>query len=314
MRRAIVLGLLQGPTEMAPVSSSAHTALLARLLTDARHEDPAFAKSFEVALHAGTAMALAAEMRADLGASLLCVCAHKPPGRRGRGALSWLALSALPPVLAGYLFERPIERRLAAPPAIAAGLLIGAAAMALADRRPGTRRIEQTWAGDALGLGLAQAAALAPGVSRRGATLAAARAQGFTRTDADKLSWLAGIPVIIAASTLKGLRLLHGEAVAPAQRARLLAGASASFASTLLSVRLARRMRLAAAPLAPFCLYRVLLAALSITFLRGDRNSQPTKPTLKGRLSQKISSPRRPLPALVRPKLTATGMHRASSR
>lgn len=290
MRRAILLGLLQGPTEMAPVSSSAHTALLQRLSRGGA-PDPSFAKSFEVALHAGTAAALALQMGPRLRDSFQRTCADpgdRSPGRRvGRVLASTparrmavlgltarrmavlgptarrmavLGLTALPPTLAGYLLQRPIERRGSGARPIALGLTGGAVAMCAADRRDGSRGIEQAGAKDALAIGAAQAIALMPGVSRRGATLTAARLRGFSRADADELSWLAAVPVILGACTLKGARLASERGLTGEQRAALLAGAGASFASTLLSARLQARLRLGRMPLAPFSVYRVLLA------------------------------------------------------
>jgi undecaprenyl-diphosphatase len=257
MRRAILLGLLQGPTEMAPVSSSAHTALLQRSLGRSSR-DPSYAKSFEVALHGGTALALALQMGGRLRRSGKRACADagdRAPAQR----LVALGLSALPPALAGYALEGPIERRGSGSRSISAGLLAGAVAMGIADRRGGQRRIEQAGAADALALGLAQASALMPGVSRRGATLAAARLRGFSRADADELSWLAAIPVILGACALKGSRLLR-KPPSGQQRAALLAGAGTAFASTLASAQVQSRLRMGHWPLAPFCVYRMLLA------------------------------------------------------
>lgn len=257
MRRAILLGLLQGPTEMAPVSSSAHTALLQRTFGQSPQE-PSQAKSFEVALHGGTAIALALQMRGRLR-HIYGRAGADAGGRARAQRLRILGLSALPPALAGYALERPIERRGSGPRPIAAGLLLGAVAMGIADRRGGQRQIEQTGAADALALGLAQAAALMPGVSRRGATLAAARLRGFSRAGADELSWLSAIPVILGACALKGSRLLR-DPPSSQQRGTLLAGASAAFASTLASAQMQSRLRVGRWPLAPFCVYRVALA------------------------------------------------------
>src|SRR4051812_36694100 len=173
LRHAVALGLLQGPAELLPVSSSAHTTLLpwlagwplARLDGEAR-------KSFEVALHAGATAALAIEMRAELTARA------RAGGARG----AWvLALSLVPAALSGYALRDVIERRLGGPRSIAAGLAAGAVAMALADARVGGRGAGDARAADGLALGVAQAAALVPGVSRHGATLAAARMRGFDR-------------------------------------------------------------------------------------------------------------------------------------
>lgn len=269
MRRAIVLGLLQGPTEMAPISSSAHTALLRRRWRgqhghwDGCGRGSAFRKSFEVALHGGTVCALLLSMGGPLRRVLQRSCSQA--GEQAmRRRLGTLALSLLPPALAGALLERPIERRLDGRSPIAIGLLVGAIAMALADRREGRRTVEQADLGDGLALGLAQAVALAPGVSRRGATLATARLRGFTRRDADALSWLVALPVIAGACALKSVRLAYGRPLPAQQRQELSAGICASFLSTLASARLLQGP-LSRSPLAPFCLYRIALALLILT-------------------------------------------------
>jgi undecaprenyl-diphosphatase len=118
-----------------------------------------------------------------------------------------------------------------------------------------------------LALGLAQAAALFPGVSRRGATLSAARACGFGRTDADILSWHAALPVILGASALKGIQSAGLELPSGA-RAALLAGGVAAFLSTLASARLLRREPRDRRSLLACSIYRCLLAALVTRRLR----------------------------------------------
>ena len=122
-------------------------------------------------------------------------------------ALASAALALAPPALVGYLMEQRLERRPSGPRALAAGLAVGAAAMAWADTRPETRSLADFGPRDGLALGLAQALALLPGVSRNGATLTAARARGFAREDAQALSWRAGLPVIAGAAGLKVFRL-----------------------------------------------------------------------------------------------------------
>src|SRR5262249_51390919 len=131
-----------------------------------------------------------------------------------------IALSFLPPALLGVALEKPIQRRLGGPMATAVGLLAGAAGMVAADPRPqlpdkgraadGRREPRAgggAAAGDGLALGLAQAAALAPGVSRNGATLTAARWRGFTRQHSNMLSRTVALPVIVGAAALKAARL-----------------------------------------------------------------------------------------------------------
>jgi undecaprenyl-diphosphatase len=265
LRHAVALGLLQGPTELLPVSSSAHTALIPWLAGWSYTElDAQLRKAFEVALHGGSALALAIDMRKEL------MGAMRPLDRR-RVAL--VALSLAPPATAGYALRGLIERRLGGPRSIAGALLAGAVAMALADARraPVTRRLEDADARDGLALGLAQAVALIPGVSRSGATLATARARGFSRRDAQTLSWRAALPVILAASALEGQRLARRGVPRDARRA-FAAGGGAAFLSTLASARLLRR-----APrrrrLLPWSIYRCMLALVVIRRLRRAENS-----------------------------------------
>jgi undecaprenyl-diphosphatase len=265
LRHAVVLGLLQGPTELLPVSSSAHTTLIPRLAGWSHAElDPELRKSFEVALHAGAGAALAIDMRTEL------IGAARTLDKR-RAAM--IGLSLAPPALAGYVLERPIERHLGGPCSIAAGLIAGAIAMALADLRPGrgARHQQEAGPGDGLALGLAQTAALAPGVSRNGATLTVARARGFMREDAQALSWHAALPVILGAVTLKGWRLLRG-GVPDGTWPVLAAGAGGAFVSTAASARLLRRPAVSARGLLPYAVYRCTIAAIAIVRLRSAQN------------------------------------------
>ncbi len=301
LRHALALGLVQGPTELLPVSSSAHTELLpwlagwpyARLEGERR-------KAFEVALHAGAGLALALHMRREL----LADAARIGPRRAGV-----IALSLAPAALAGYALERPIEQRLGGPRSIALGLVTGAIAMAVADRpisprqapyhhrytdpadehthqpdprdpdvRPGRsgRAVPDATAIDGLALGLAQALALAPGVSRNGATLTAARARGFSRKAAQTLSWHTGLPVLLGASALKAVRL-HRAHLEREERATLALGGASALASTLVSARLLDRRLREGQALWPYSLYRWALAAAVLARVRGDAARTPPK-------------------------------------
>jgi undecaprenyl-diphosphatase len=262
LRHALALGLAHGPAELLPISSSAHTALLPWLVGwPYPRIDAGRRKRFEVALHTGAGLALAIHMRGELRGELAGLDA-----RRARVTL----LAIAPPALAGYALQSPIERRLGGPRSIAAGLLAGGAAMALADRGKGARRREDAQARDGLALGFAQAGALIPGVSRNGATLAAARALGFARADAQSLSWHAGLPVILGASALAAAHL-RGAGVAPEERATLALGGGGAFLSTLFSARLLRSRLRDGQALAPFAVYRCLLAVLVLVRLRRRR-------------------------------------------
>jgi undecaprenyl-diphosphatase len=115
---------------------------------------------------------------------------------------------------------------------------------------------------------VAQACALMPGVSRNGATLAAARARGFTRTGANALSRHVALPVIVGATALKGARLLR-RGVPPPLRRAFAAGAASAFVSTLGSTWLIDHVE-RDRPLAPYAAYRLALAAL-VTLRRARR-------------------------------------------
>jgi undecaprenyl-diphosphatase len=247
----LALGLLQGPAELLPISSSAHVEVLpwllgwrhAALAGDAR-------KEVEVALHAGTALALV------LGGEA-----------RGR---HWLGLAALlPPAAAAMLLERAIEERLGGPGSVAAGLAAGGIAMALADRRPARRRSADATPADAAWLGLAQAAALVPGVSRSGMTRAAARVRGFDRAGAASLSREVALPVLTGAAVLKGVRLLQRRPGRATVRA-LAAGTLAAAASTTVALR-AERAFSGRMPYAVWAAYRLGLAA-AILAVRQNRS------------------------------------------
>jgi undecaprenyl-diphosphatase len=242
---------LHGPAELLPISSSAHVALVPWLRGwDYGELDPELRKEFEVALHAGTAAALLIVLRAELGDFVRT---------RSPRLLALLGLASAPAALAGYMLERPIERRLGTPATIAAGLLGGGLVLAWADRTPGIRASTDAGVGDALWLGIAQACALVPGVSRSGATLAAARRRGFGREDAGRLSRHVALPVIAGATLLKAGRL-YRRGLAPGTAAPLAVGLTASFGSTLASARLIRLLE-GDHSLAPWAAYRIVLAA-----------------------------------------------------
>lgn len=261
VRRAIALGLIQGPAELLPVSSSAHLVLVPWLAGwDWDGLDPELRKSFEVALHAGAAAALLIGQRRVIADELRSFDAR-------RAAV--LMLSFAPPALVGYTMERSIERRLGGPRTTAIGLLAGAAAMVIADRRPQRRGRGEATTLDGLALGIAQAAALAPGVSRNGATLAAARWRCFTREQANLLSRTVALPIIVGAAVLKGARL-HGRGTDPSLRKAVGVGVAASFASALASQRLIRQVERDRA-LWPYAAYRAGLAAIVLARLRRVR-------------------------------------------
>jgi undecaprenyl-diphosphatase len=258
---ALVLGALHGPAELLPISSSGHVTLVPWLLGwDYDRLDPELRKSFEVALHAGTAAALLITLRAEVVDALEVISPR---------LVGLIALSFAPPAIVGYKLERVIERHFGTPPTVAAGLVGGSIVMAWADRTPQRRRASEAGARDALYLGLAQACALVPGVSRNGATLAVARWRRFTREDANRLSRHVALPVIAGATVLKGVRLAR-RGLPPRTGLPFAVGATASFISTLGSTWLIRQVERDRS-LLPYAAYRIALAGTVLWRLHRQR-------------------------------------------
>jgi undecaprenyl-diphosphatase len=254
LAEAVALGALHGPAELMPVSSSGHVSLAPWLLRwDYARADPDVRKAFEVALHAGTAAALLIALRDEVRDTVAGMTAARA---------GWLALATAPAGLVGLVLEGPIERRLGTPATVAVGMIGGAAAMAVADRRPQERREDDAGWADALWLGLAQACALYPGVSRNGATLTAARLRRFAREDANRLSRRLALPVIGGATGLKALRLAR-RGLPPATAPAFAAGAAVAFASTLACTRAIRQVERDRS-LAPYWTYRLALGGLAL--------------------------------------------------
>jgi undecaprenyl-diphosphatase len=236
--------------------------------------DPELRKSFEVALHAGTASALLIGLRKEVAEYL-----------REFGAINVVSLvvSFAPAALTAYVFERPIERRLGEPGPVAAALLAGSVAMAIADGRPQERTRDEVTLVDALVIGVAQACALAPGISRNGATLTAARWRRFKRRDANVISRQIALPVIVGAAALKGVRIAKRGGIPPDVARGMAAGAGAAFVSTLVSMRLIKMLERGRS-LAPYAAYRATLALAVLSRRRnagvqtGEALELPTAP------------------------------------
>ena len=254
IRHAVALGVIQGTAELLPVSSSAHLAVIPRLLGwPYARLGPELRKAFEVALHAGTATALAVVLRGEIAQAV-----RELDRPRALGA----ALVLTPPAVAGLVLERPIERRLGAPRHVATVQIVAGLVLAAADRRPADRSHSAARPIDDLLLGLAQAVALVPGVSRNGAALTAARLRRVDRAGANRLSRDAALPVLIAAAGLKGARLAR-RGMPAGLGAPFTAGFAAALLSAIASRRLLERFEHASS-YAPLAAYRLAFGLLAI--------------------------------------------------
>jgi undecaprenyl-diphosphatase len=209
--QAIVLGLVQGATEFAPVSSSGHLILVPWIFGWGLIGDTDVQKSFDVALHVGTLIGALVYFREDVVRyatawfrSLRTRRLSTPDER-----IAWaLFIGTIPGAIAGALFENVIQEQLGAPWLIAVMLIAFGVVLVLVDRRARSdRRFDSIGPREGLLLGTAQALALQPGVSRSGVTITAARAMGLDRESAARFSFLLSLPIIAGAGAYKAVDL-----------------------------------------------------------------------------------------------------------
>jgi undecaprenyl-diphosphatase len=205
MFEAIILGILQGLTEFIPVSSSAHLILFPWFF---KWQGIVNTLSFAVALHFGTLLALLVYFRKDW-AELLKSFSQK-------GSLFWIIIIAtIPAAVAGILLHDWIEHQ-RNPLLIAFTLCLVSVFMILSERNYDESKrfsLEKINLKNALFIGIAQACALIPGVSRSGITIVAGLTRGMKRADAARFSFLLGTPVIAGASIMEGANLIGKESL-----------------------------------------------------------------------------------------------------
>jgi undecaprenyl-diphosphatase len=214
---AILLGIVQGFTEFLPISSSAHLVLLPWMfgwrgtLVDSLN--------FDVALHAGTLVAILAFFWRDWLDLFKRFFSGLGDGtwKSGEGKLVWfIVLATIPAGVLGLKFEHVVEENFRNPLLIAVSLAVISIVMWAADRYTAkTAGIDRMTLGHSVFIGFAQALALVPGVSRSGITIIAGLLAGYTRESAARFSFLLSTPVIAGAAVLKlaKLHLAPGEAL-----------------------------------------------------------------------------------------------------
>ena len=218
---ALLLGIVQGLTEFLPISSSGHLILVPWLQNyDFLKNDEAFNKTFDVALHAGTLLAVLTYFRVEIARLLRALWASLRR-RTIEGAderVAWaIVVGTIPAVIAGGIGESFIEDHLGDPWQIAILLIVFGLLLGYADRRPQRQRLDEVVPRQGLYIGLAQVLALAPGVSRSGITITAARFLGLDRDSAARISFLLLAPVTAGAVVFKAYKavsegLPHGVA------------------------------------------------------------------------------------------------------
>jgi undecaprenyl-diphosphatase len=210
---AIVLGLTQGAAEFLPISSSGHLVIVPALFG---WDHPPVA--FDVLLHLGTLVAVVAYFRADLWRMVRGFFSRDPALETER-RLAWLIIiGTIPTGVIGLVFDDLFESLFGAVLYVGVFLLVTAALLTLAEwlsRQRSHDPSEMRWWQAAL-VGVAQGAAIAPGISRSGATMAAGLAIGLDREQAARFSFLLSVPSILLAGTWAARELLGGGVVMPA--------------------------------------------------------------------------------------------------
>jgi undecaprenyl-diphosphatase len=207
--QAFTLGVVQGLTELLPISSSGHL-ILVPWLGDWRYleENPDFNKTFDVALHLGTLVAVVAYFWDDI--LRLAAAWFRSVRRRAISTaderVAWLVfVASIPAAIAGAAGADVIEEHLGAPWLIAVNLAVFGVLLWLADRSAQSRRLDGIGLWAALGIGTAQALSLMPGVSRSGITITAGRFLKLDRDSAARLSFFLLVPIVFGAVLFKGM-------------------------------------------------------------------------------------------------------------
>lgn len=272
MLHAIVLGITQGLSEFLPISSSGHLLLVPWLfgwdeLTGANAD---LNRTFDVALHMGTLVGAVAYLRRDLArlasaawASLRRRSIDSPDER-----VAWLLLAtAIPAGIAGALLDSLAGDALTSIGMTAVLLIVFGGILFLADRSTGDRKVDDFGRRDAVVMGVCQAAALFPGVSRSGITITAGRRLGLGRDAAARISFLMSLPLIAGAGLYQALKVaMAGDPLPPGAGSAFAWGIAASTITGALAVWLVLRV-VRTMSFTPFVVERVLVGIAALALL-----------------------------------------------
>ncbi len=261
---AAILGIIQGVTEFLPVSSTGHLIIAEHLLGVSSNT---LGLSFDIALHVGSALALILLFWKDIVKIIGDSVAKKTPSR----LLVALIIATIPAGIAGVLFEHAIEKMFRSPTTVAVSLLIFSAPLLLADylTKKSRENAQQTVTPiHAAIIGICQAIAVIPGVSRSGSTITGALLTGYNRTTAARFAFLLSIPIILLAGVKQTIDIVkEGTVLSSDQLLFFAVGFISSFIVAYLVVRwfLSFFQKFG---FFPFVIYRVLLAMGIFLFLK----------------------------------------------
>jgi undecaprenyl-diphosphatase len=268
--QALVLGITQGATELLPISSSGHL-ILVPWVADWRYLEThsTFNKTFDVALHLGTLVAVVAYFWADVVryAAAWFRSVRARAVRSDDERIAWaIAIATVPAAIAGAVGEDWIDEHLGQPWQIAIVIAAFAVLLWIADRTAERVRLHETSLGRATAIGLSQILALMPGVSRSGITITAGRFSGLTRDAAARFSFLLLIPIVFGAVLFKGVKDVVLDPLPPGSVGPFVVGTLAATAVGLVAIDVllgyVRRH-----DYTPFVLYRLALAAAIVAVI-----------------------------------------------
>jgi undecaprenyl-diphosphatase len=266
---ALLLGIVQGLTEFLPISSSGHLILVPWLQDyDFLQDNESFNKTFDVAVHAGTLVAVLGYFWSDLSAMargvLRSLSTRTIETKEER--LGWaIVVGTIPAVIVGGPGENWIDQNLGEPWTIAILLIVFGLVLGWADRLPQRRSIDSVGVKEGLYMGIAQATALAPGVSRSGVTISAARYLGLDRDSAARFAFLLLVPAVAGATVLKAIGALNEglpDGVVGPIIVGMIAAAVSSYAAIAFMLAYVRRRSYDA-----FVVYRILLGLFVLALI-----------------------------------------------
>lgn len=252
MLDAIIWGLIQGLTEFLPVSSSGHLVLIPALF-----DRPGPDLATNAMLHLGTLGAVLAYYRSDIARMAKF-------DRQARKLITLIVIGTIPAVALGLLFEDRVEELISDPKKVAFMLIAtGVVLLAATQLRIGDRQTEDIRPFDALVVGLSQAFALIPGISRSGMTISSGLARGMKRVESARFAFLLGIPIIAGAGLLKIAEVLAaGDAIPASVWVGVAVAGLSGYAAIAILLRLLTRVGLA-----PFGFYCVTFGTIAAFML-----------------------------------------------
>lgn len=262
---ALILGIVQGVTEFLPISSSGHLVLLPAALGWA---SPPLV--FDTTVHLATLVGVVAVFWRDILRLIVSWwqgLQRGQPFKTTESRLAWFViLGTVPGILVGLFLEKTFEFLFSSPHAVGAFLLLTALLLVLAEVLGKRQRdlTSMTWL-DSLLVGIGQAAAIAPGLSRSGTTISVGMFRGLTREAAARFSFILSVPIIAGAGLAQLARLVgHGDLMSEASLlvVGFVAAAVCGYAAIRLLLAYLRKR-----PLYPFAVYCVVVGVLAITLL-----------------------------------------------